>query len=237
MVDQFRRLLRSHRVRPVSGQLVPVSIQKRHIVGPVDTERFTVPKRLPRDLRNYLGNSPYIEADSSEVRRIVREIQAQNPLTQWKMIELFYDWVRDNMEYTRGELKSVRQALRDGTGDCEEMTSTFVALCRAARVPARCVWIPNHCYPEFYMEDEEGHGYWFPCQVAGTRNFGSMPEYLPILQKGDRFRVRDKTERYLADFLQAKKVSGRVDPKVEFIRQLLGDAAQLRAPDLEGNAN
>ena len=110
---------------------------------------------------------------------------------------------------------------------------------RAARVPARCVWIPNHCYPEFYMEDKYKNGYWFPCQVAGTRNFGSMPEYLPILQKGDRFKVPEKPElqRYLADFLKAKKVSGRVDPQVEFVRQLLGDAAKLRSPDLNGSAN
>ncbi len=218
---------------------VQVKIQKRHIVGPSDTDEFTVPKRLPRDIKNYLGNSPYIEANSSEIRKIVREIQDRSPQTEWKMVEMLYDWVRDNMEYTRGDLKSVREALRDGTGDCEEMTSTFVALCRAARVPARCVWIPNHCYPEFYMEDQEGQGYWFPCQVAGTRNFGSMPEYLPILQKGDRFKVPEKPElqRYLADYLKSKKVVGRVDPKVEFIRQLLGDAANLRAPDLDGTAN
>ena len=151
---------------------------------------------------------------------------------------MLYDWVRDNIAYERGELKTVREALRDRTGDCEEMTSTFVALCRAARVPARCVWIPNHCYPEFYMEDENGNGCWFPCQVAGTRNFGSMPEYLPILQKGDRFKVPEKPElqRYLADFLSAQKVTGRQQPQVEFIRQLLGDAANLRAPDLQSAA-
>ena len=150
----------------------------------------------------------------------------------WWEVEALYDWVRENITYVNGDLKTVREALRDREGDCEEMTSTFVALCRAARIPARVVWIPNHCYPEFYLEDAEGKGHWFPCQVAGTRNFGSMPEYLPILQKGDRFKVPERTElqRYLADYLSSKKVLGRKKPDVEFIRQLLGDAAQLRAP-------
>lgn len=218
---------------------VRVRISKSHIVGPEDTLRFKIPKRLSRDLQQFMSNSPYIEANAGEVRKIVRAVDASEPLTDWKKVEQLYDWVRDNITYQRGDLKTVREALRDKTGDCEEMTSTFVALCRAARVPARCVWVPNHCYPEFYLEDEQGEGHWFPCQVAGTRNFGSMPDYLPILQKGDRFKVPEKPEvqRYIADFLSSKKVLGKNDPQVEFIRQMLGDAVNLRAPDLAEQAD
>lgn len=225
--------------RSVVEATVLVRIQKSHIVGPQDTSELVVPKRLPRDVSIYLKDSPYIDATNAQVRNIVRDIDKQEPANDWARIEMMYDWVRENIAYERGELKSVNDAIRDKTGDCEEMTSTFVALCRAGRIPARCVWIPNHCYPEFYMEDAEGKGTWFPCQVAGTRNFGSMPEYLPILQKGDRFKVPEKPElqRYLADYLSSKKVTGRTDPQVEFIRQLLGDAANLRSPDLEGAAN
>ena len=222
----------------VTEATVTVRITKSHIVGPQDTLHLKAPKRLSRELSAFMSNSPYIEANSSEIKKIVRDIEASDPLTDWDKVEQLYDWVRENIVYQRGELKTVRDALRDRAGDCEEMTSTFVALCRAARIPARVVWIPNHCYPEFYLEDEQGQGHWFPCQVAGTRNFGSMPEYLPILQKGDRFKVPEKNEvqRYLADYLSAKKVLGRNDPQVEFIRQLLGDAANLRAPDLESTA-
>lgn len=237
-----QQLLFQAQVIPANAQVeatVHLRIEKKHIVGPEDTTQLVVPRRLPRGVKAYLGNSPFIEATSSEIKKIVRDITAEDPLTEWKKIEMFYDWVRENIAYEKGELKTVRQALRDRSGDCEEMTSTFIALCRAARVPARCVWLPNHCYPEFYMQDKEGNGYWFPCQLAGTRNFGSMPEYLPILQKGDRFKVPEKKElqRYLADYLSAKKVLGRTKPKVEFIRQLLGDSAKLEAPDLNGAAN
>lgn len=219
----------------VAEATIKVRITKSHIIGPEETTHFKIGKRLPRDISAFLSSSPYIETNSSELKKIVREIEDSEPLTDWKKVELLYDWVRDNITYQRGELKTVRDALRDRTGDCEEMTSTFVALCRVARVPARVVWIPNHCYPEFYLEDQQGKGHWFPCQVAGTRNFGSMPEYLPILQKGDRFKVPEHTEvqRYLADHLTSKKVLSRNDPQVEFIRQLLGDGANLKAPDLE----
>ncbi|MDX1924954.1 MAG: transglutaminase-like domain-containing protein [Pirellulaceae bacterium] len=214
---------------------IKVRVEKSQIVGPTETDQFVRPKRPGRDVKNYLGNSPYIETTSSEVKKIVREIDAKEPETEWKRVEMLYDWVRDKIVYTRGDLKSVKQAIKDKTGDCEEMTSTFVALCRAADVPARCVWIPGHCYPEFYLEDAEGNGYWFPCQAAGTRNFGSMPDNLPILQKGDRFKVPEDKEllRYLNDFVRSQERYGPgvAKPKVEFVRTLLGDAAKLPPPD------
>ncbi len=214
---------------------IKVRVEKSHTVGPTDTATFVRPKRLSREVKVFTGNSPFIETSSSEVKKIVREIDAKKPETEWQRVEMLYDWVRENIVYTRGELKSVRQAIKDKTGDCEEMTSTFVALCRAAEIPARCVWIPNHCYPEFYLEDAEGNGHWFPCQAAGTRNFGSMPEYLPILQKGDRFKVPEDKDllRYLNDFAKSQEryPQGAAKPKVEFIRKLLGDAANLRSAD------
>ncbi len=236
-----RQLLMFARTFPANSTqevAVTVRITKSHTVGPEDTTNLVIPRRVSRDMRQFLGDSPYIKSTGSDVRRIVREIDEAEFDSDWQRIEAYYDWVRENIEYVNGELKTTQQALKDRQGDCEEMTSIFIALCRASRIPARCVWIPNHCYPEFYMEDKEGNGYWFPCQAAGTRNFGSMPEYLPILQKGDRFQVPEKKERqrYIADYLSAKHVSGSDDPKVEFLRELLGDAANMKSPDLDGAA-
>jgi hypothetical protein len=61
-----------------------------------------------------------------------------------------------------------------------------------------------------------------------------MADHLPILQKGDRFIVPEKKlekQRYLADYLTSKKLVGQQKPKVEFVRQMLGDAANLKAAD------
>ncbi len=217
---------------PVEGT-IRVRITKSHIVAPQETSHLTIPKRIDRTLKQFLGPSPQIDPGLGEIKRIVKHVDQAKPGSDWQRIEMFYDWVRDNIEYTNGSMKPIQEALKDRAGDCEEMTGIFVALCRAARVPARCVWIPNHCYPEFYLEDENHQGHWFPCQVAGTRNFGNMPEYMPILQKGDRFKVPEQsgTLRYLADYLSSADVTGREKPTVEFIRKLLGDAATLPAAD------
>ncbi len=206
---------------------------KSHIVGPTDPSTLVIPKKIPKDVKIFTGNSPMIDSTSSDIKKISRELQSKEPANAWEHVRLIYDWVRENIRYTKGELKDTKRTLRDKTGDCEEMTSLFVAICRANDIPARCVWIPNHCYPEFYLEDADGNGFWFPCQAAGAENFGSMNEYLPILQKGDRFKVPEKPEsqRYLADFLTSKKLVGQTRPKVEFIRQLLGDAANLKTAD------
>jgi hypothetical protein len=82
--------------------------------------------------------------------------------------------------------------------------------------------VHGHCYPEFYLEDKEGTGHWIPCQAAGTRDFGSMPDTRPILQKGDNYRVPEKKEpqRYVAEFLTGKARGGG-KPTARFVRELL----------------
>lgn len=213
---------------------IKVRVTKSHIVGPEDPSSLVIPKKVPKDIKLFMDDSPYIEASSSQVKAIARKLAEQKPENAWAHVKLIYDWVRENVKYSRGDMKDCVQTLKDKTGDCEEMTSLFVALCRASRIPARCVWIPGHCYPEFYLEDADEHGFWFPCQAAGSESFGAMADHLPILQKGDRFVVPEKKmekQRYLADYLTSKKLVGQQKPKVEFIRQLLGDAADLKAAD------
>ncbi|HYW78604.1 MAG TPA: transglutaminase-like domain-containing protein, partial [Thermoguttaceae bacterium] len=137
----------------------------------------------------------------------------------WKRVEAIYDWVREKVEYQNGPLKGALAALNSGTGDCEELTSLFIAICRAAEIPARTVWVEGHCYPEFYLADAEGNGHWFPCQAAGTRAFGGIPEFRPVLSKGDSFRPpydRRDVQRYPADRLNG--AGGR--PRVKFIRKM-----------------
>ena len=166
---------------------------------------------MDRRVRTYLGPSPYIESRHPKIRALARQLTAEpdgakqesgepdstepdsaetesaEPASAWEKVEAIYDWVRENVEYKKMPLKGAVRALRDGDGDCEELASLFIAICRASAIPARTVWVPNHCYAEFYLEDEEGTGHWFPCQVAGNRAFGEMPDHRPILQKGDNF--------------------------------------------------
>ncbi len=145
--------------------------------------------------------------------------------TTWQLVEAMYDWVRANVEYKEGPFKGAMDALKDGHGDCEELSSLFIALCRASGIPARTVWIAGHCYPEFYLTDAEGNGYWFPCQAAGSRDFGGIAEHRPILQKGDNFSDPDRPGRklrYVSEHLKVANAVGK--PRVKFIREPIGIA-------------
>lgn len=200
--------------------LVTYEVERSQIAEPADPSVFSIPKRLPKDISKFLAPSPYIETRHPEIVKAAKEAIAGKE-TAWEQVEAIYDWVRDHVEYRNGNLKGALAALRDKTGDCEEMTSLFIAMCRVNKIPARTVWIPDHCYPEFYLVDDEGQGHWIPCQAAGTRDFGNMPESRPVLQKGDNFSVPEKKgeQRYVAEFLTGK--SGGGQPACEFIRKLM----------------
>ena len=189
--------------------------------APEETSGFVIPKRLPRELRIYLAASPYIEVNHPLVRRSLKEVLTDEvkAADAWTQVQAMYDWTRERVKYVECELKGAVAALKDGTGDCEELTSLFIALCRTHKIPARTVWVPGHCYPEFYLEDSAGNGRWFKCQAAGTRAFGSLMER-PVLQKGDRFKLEWKRQpvRYAAEHLKVQKA--RSKPKVKFVRNL-----------------
>ena len=204
--------------------LITFEIDKRYIETPRDTSQLAAPKRPPRDLRVYLAPSPMIESDDRRIRALAEELTDQS-LPAWEQVGKNFDWVRENVAYEFDtQLKGAVTALDDGKGDCEELTSLFIALCRAQKIPARAVWLPGHCYPEFYLEDAGGKGHWYPCQAAGAdRDFGRMPEPRPILQKGDNFRVpgERKPQRYVTQTLKATHAAA--NPRVEFIMKQVED--------------
>ena len=199
-----------------------IAIERSRIVGPTQTEDLVIPAKIGRDLRFFLSSSPYIDSSNARIKAAWRGLAAEEVPNAWARVEQIYDFVRDKVKYVEGSLKNASQALREGRGDCEEMTSLFVALCRNAKIPARMVWIPEHCYPEFYLEDASGKGHWFPCQAAGTRQFGRMDEYRPVLQKGDRFKVPEKRTitRYVSEFFKCDK-KGKSNPDPNFIREII----------------
>ena len=200
--------------------IVTFELERAAILAPTATAGLEPPKKPDRALRGHLGPSPYVESRDPRIVRLAKETAAG--LGGWKKVEAIYDTVRDKVEYRNGELKGARKALADGWGDCEELTCLFVAMCRAEGIPARTVWVEGHCYPEFYLVDAAGTGHWYPCQAAGTRAFGAMPDQLPILQKGDSFRDPDrpgKQLRYVSELIKGAAVEGGGSPHVTWIRE------------------
>jgi len=200
--------------------VVTLSLERTSIMPPTDTASLIPPAKPDRELRASLGPSPYIETRHPKIVKLAKAVGED--LEGWRKVEALYDAVREKVEYRNGELKGAARALADGWGDCEELTCLFIAVCRVEGIPARTVWVEGHCYPEFYLVDGTGAGHWFPCQAAGARAFGGMPDQLPILQKGDSFRDPDrpgKTLRYVSEFIRGSAVDGGGSPRVKWIRE------------------
>jgi hypothetical protein len=210
--------------------VVTFEIEKSWIEAPSSTDGLRIPK-ASRQLAKFLKPSPYIESDDAKIKRLAGEV-ADNSVEPWQQAHDLFTWVRANVKYKFAEtIKPAVDALDDGEGDCEELSSLFIALCRVNKIPARAVWVPGHTYPEFYLEDADGQGHWYPCQAAGEApDFGRMPEDRPIIQKGDNLKLPDdrSPQRYAKQTLRAKNAVA--PPKVKFIMEPVG---QTRNAEVE----
>jgi hypothetical protein len=216
---------------------------------PLDPARLIIPKSPPAEIKKYLGNSPLVEATSAKVRSLARELTADKE-TAWQQVQAILDGVRQQVKYERDSkdtFKGAIGALRDGKADREDMTAAFVAICRAAKIPARMVWPMDFCYAEFYLEEssadepavadepakpkprpvvagksskaKEPKGAWYPAIVHEQSELGACADARPIMQKGDNIKVPEEAavQRYIKEFLRGKGGGGK--PSVEFRRR------------------
>jgi hypothetical protein len=200
--------------------LLTYDITRHTLLAPAKPDELVFAKKLAPAQRRHLGISPFIEVRHGQVRAKAKEIlKAHADAPAFRQVEALYDWVRDNIKSEEIKLQGAVATLRSGRGQIEDLTSLFIALCRASDIPARTVWVPEGCYAEFLLADASGKNVWLPCQFSGARQFGESNCELPVLQKGDNIRVPEEKEsvRFVPEFL--KGTGGR--PDVEFIRIML----------------
>ncbi len=198
------------------------------ILPPEDVTLYSIPKSVPSDLRRYLKESKYMESNTKLIRTLAKET-TENAATAWEKVDAILAYVRDTVQYKEVLIdKSMRGALaayKSREGDCEDMSALFIAMCRAVEIPARLVRVPGHCWAEFYLVDDEKNGYWFPAQVAGTEELGSMQDTRVILQKGDSFRLPEspkEEELYVKELFMGVVKEGGPDPQYQFIQETDG---------------
>lgn len=207
---------------------VTLKVTTRKILPPEKTDQLKIPQKIAGDMRMFTSASPFIDVRHRNIVALARETLSavDENAGDWQKVEAIYDQVLEKVAYVEGPDESALEALRDGKADCQGRSMLFIALCRASKIPARMVWVDGHAYPEFYLEEAEGRGWWFPCESAGTRAFGEMPMARTILQKGDNFRVPERSTerlRYASDYMigvPAGPVGGQ--PTCRFIREDLG---------------
>ena len=225
--------------------LVTFEVRTRTILAPLETASLSIPQKPDRQLKRFLGRSPYIETNHTKIRKAARKIFAdltvadpdsdgdlvvsdasvESPKpTDWQRVEAIYDFVQNSVRYVEGDDKSAVQTLEDEQGDCQNISALFVALCRTHMIPARIVWVHEHNYAEFCLADPDGNLHWFPCESAGTRAFGEMPLARTILQKGDNFRVPERPRdrlRYASNYMVGEGLPGSGKPRVKYVQEQL----------------
>lgn len=93
---------------------------------------------IPRDIRQkYLADGVRYRTSSPYIKETVKKIVGDEKNPYWIMRKI-YDFVIDRLEYEMtGGWDVPEVVLTRGKGSCSEYTFSFVALCRAAGLPAR----------------------------------------------------------------------------------------------------
>ena len=95
---------------------------------------------VPKKIRNqYLVDGDKYRIDDPVIQAVVTEVVGEET-NAYKVMRALYDYLLDNMHYELSGGWNVAPAvLERGNGSCSEYTFVFIALCRAAGLPARYV--------------------------------------------------------------------------------------------------
>ena len=121
----------------------------------------------------YLSPEPLIESDDPEiVAEAERAVEgAVGDRARAERLTRYVNALLDKKPTM--SLPSAREVLRTKVGDCNEHTVLYVAMARAAGIPARIavglVYVRGvqgafyyHAWPEVYLDEGNGRGYWLP---------------------------------------------------------------------------
>lgn len=165
------------------------------------------------DPTSYLAPTQYIESDHPDIIRTAQSLKSETPI---KTAESIFRWVADALRaegYVRRE-RGALYALRHKKGDCTEFMYLFVALCRAAEVPARCIG-----------------GY--ICPESGTLKPGAYHNWAQFYD-GARWQTADPQNKVFmargADYIAMRIMGASVEgPDMSFERfRVKGDGLKAR---------
>jgi transglutaminase-like putative cysteine protease len=146
----------------VDGPVIEIRDPQTLQPGPADPEAA-----------RYLTPEPLIESDAPEIvaeaERALQGIVGARPRAErlTRYVNLLLD------KKPTVSLPSALEVLRTKVGDCNEHTALYVAMARAAGLPARIavglVYVRGaqgafyyHAWPEVYLDEGDGRGLWLP---------------------------------------------------------------------------
>jgi transglutaminase-like putative cysteine protease len=94
--------------------------------------------RIPAAIREtYTAPTSRLQLDREEISKTAREVVGDEANPYWIARKIF-DWVNEKLEYDRvGGWDVPTTLIKRGTGSCSEYAFLYIALCRAAGLPAR----------------------------------------------------------------------------------------------------
>jgi tetratricopeptide (TPR) repeat protein len=174
--------------------VVPQGTEPFQIVTTVTVEPYSYKAKLakrtggslPAAARAYLGAGEGYDPAGDKVQKAVRGLKSPDAV---ETVNNVLAWMKKHITYRRDvksivelDFKTVDDILERGHAECRGYTVLFVALCRAAGVPARPVWgvalLPgskpdyaSHNWAEVYVT---GVG-WVPVDPQRPESFGFLP--------------------------------------------------------------
>jgi hypothetical protein len=144
------------------------------------------------DKNNWLDPSYYIDCDHDLIKAKSAELtkDLNNTIDKAKQIQQFVIHHVQLKIYENSFLEKASSTFELGYGTCMNFSRLYIALCRAAGIPARSVWgviygYNNdniYDYHHQWAEIQDENGYWHPADFNYTKNFNLNDiRYLDLL--------------------------------------------------------
>lgn len=199
--------------------LITYEVAVSPILAPEQTVGLQKPKKITKETKFFIGDSPMIDTREKNLKKLVAEItkDEQDP---WVALSAAHRWVLDNVTETVSKAQSTEDTLKTKQGCNEDRAALFVAMARAFDVPARLVMVEGGQHAEFCLEDPSGNLHWYPCSLRGSGEFGSLTNPAVVFQKGDNVKEPEvgKRVRLIREHVHGK---GNAAPQVEIIRRVV----------------
>ncbi|HDQ44743.1 MAG TPA: transglutaminase [bacterium] len=228
--------------RTASTMIVETEISE--IIYYIFPDRVGSLKDIPREIREkYTADDSKYRTDSEYIRDLAAGIVGSET-HPYRMARRIFDHVRLTLEYQlEGGWNSAPVVLERGTGSCSEYTFAFIALCRAAGLPARyagSIVVRGddaslddvfHRWPEVYLP---GYG-WVPMDPQGGDKESSRDRAMNIGRLPNRFLITTRgggDSEYLGWYYNAWETF-TTDPQVEVEIEAFGEWEPITAPGEE----
>jgi transglutaminase-like putative cysteine protease/glutamine cyclotransferase len=196
----------------------------------------------PEDIKKtYTSNESKYMLDEKYIQDLSKKIVGDEQNPYWAARKIF-DYVRNTLEYKlEGGWNVAPVVLKRGTGSCSEYTFSFIALCRAAGIPARYVGAivvrgddaslddVFHRWPEIYLPN---YG-WIPIDPQGGDKPLPRDRAMNIGHLSNRFLITTQgggDSEYLGWYYNSYETY-KADPQVKVNIENFGDWQPINKED------